>query len=108
MKVTATSPELNILNTFLLLKYCRLYTEWTAGNEYMQRDGFLHFTVQNYELIFTLILIIFLVLTNFLIDNVHKYIFTAFFERSNDVLEVIQFQIANKKCQFNFGPKTSE
>jgi len=74
MKDTTTSPELNILNTFLLLKYCRLYTEWTAGNEYMQRDGFLHFTVQNYELFFTLILIIFLVLSNVLIYNVNKYL----------------------------------
>jgi hypothetical protein len=34
-----------------------------------------------------------------------KYIFTAFFERSNDILEVIQFQIANKKCQFISGLK---
>jgi hypothetical protein len=74
MKDTTTSSELNLRNNFLLLKYCRLYTEWTAGNEYMQRDGFLHFTVQNYELIFTLILIIFLVLKNFLMDNVNIYL----------------------------------
>jgi hypothetical protein len=74
MKDTTTSPELNILNNFLLLKCCRLYTEWTAGKEYMQRDGFLHFTVQNYELFFTLILIIFLVLSNVLIYNVNKYL----------------------------------